>query len=127
MIKNLSGQEFADFEAWKEWAEECVNPLMVEFLTFYPWIITEKDGAQPSEEFSKKLDEQFIRAYSSDALLSNYKCKDLEPLGYIWYEYFYNFLAMKLLLKFVSTKCAKKQALEFILIPLLPKRIMTKN
>ena len=98
MIKNLSGQEFADFEAWKEWAEGCVNHLMVEFLTFYPWIITESvDGAQASEEFSNKLDEQFVKAYSSDALLRNFKCEDLEPLGYRWYEDFYNFHAMKLL------------------------------
>lgn len=98
MIKNLSGQKFADFDAWKEWAENDsnINPLVVEFLTFYPWIITEKDGAQASEEFSNKLEEQFM-AYSYSALINKYECKDLEPLGYEWYEYFYNFNAMKLI------------------------------
>jgi hypothetical protein len=98
MIKNLSGQEFADFDAWKEWAknDSNINPLVVKFLTFYPWIITEKDGAQASEEFSNKLEEQFI-AYSYDSLIRKYECKDLEPLGYEWYEYFYNFSAMKLI------------------------------
>lgn len=98
MIKNLSGQEFPDFDAWKEWAENDsnINPLVVEFLTFYPWIITEKDGAQASEEFSNKLEELFI-VFSYDALIKNYECKDLEPLGYRWYEYFYDFSAMKLI------------------------------
>ena len=98
MIKNLSGQEFADFDAWKEWAENDsnINPLVVEFLTFYPWIITEKDGAQASEEFSNKLEEQFM-AYSYSTLIKKYECKDLEALGYEWYEYFYNFNAMKLI------------------------------
>lgn len=97
MIKNLSGQEFANFDAWKEWAEECnIHHLVVEFLTFYPWIITEKDGAQASEEFSNKLKE-ISMAYSCDALIKNYEFKDLEPLGYPWYEYFYNFSAMKLI------------------------------
>lgn len=82
MIKNLSGQEFANFDAWKEWAENYsnVSPLVVEFLTFYPWIITEKDAAQASEEFSNKLEEQFM-AYSYNALIKKYECKDLEPLG----------------------------------------------
>lgn len=106
MIKNLSGQEFADFDAWKVWAEgykdefelvSNVNPMVLDFLTFYPWIITEhEDGAQASEEFGNKLYEQ-DGTYSSEALLEYFRCEDLEPLDYQWYEYFYNFHAMKLL------------------------------
>ena len=90
MIKNLSGQEFADFDAWKEWAiaKTNIHPLVTEFIDFYPWIITEEQGAQATEEFSNKLKEQ--------EMLWSLDYEMLESFGYKWLNDFYNFDKMDL-------------------------------